>query len=198
MTKSNDRDSDHDINPLFLNRWSPRVLDGQPIGQETLFRILEAARWAPSASNVQPWRFIYGLAGSPSFDRMLGLLNEGNRVWAGNASVLLFLVSDELSRRADGSTRPNRSHSFDAGASWAMLALQATHLGYQAHAMGGVDFERAQVELSVPNDHRIEAAIAIGRPTERTNLSEEQRIRETPNGRRPLSTFMFEGVFSAP
>lgn len=195
MTDANGRHSPHDIDPLFLRRWSPRAFTGEAMSDEDLKTILEAAHWAPSASNYQPWRFIYGHRGTEAFARLLGLLDEGNQAWAKDVSVLVFVVSDMLRRRPDGVARPSRSHSFDAGAAWAMMALQSTISGYLAHGMGGVDFERAQKELDVPADYKIEAAIGIGKLADLSTLPEHLREREVPNTRKPLASLAFEGRF---
>ena len=197
MISRNGRQSDLAINPLFIERWSPRAFTGETMTLDELKVLLEAARWAPSASNIQPWRFLYALKGDKTFDTFLDLLMPGNQVWAGSASVLLFVCSDTLSRRSDGTSRPSRSHSFDAGAAWAMLALQAQLSGYAAHGMGGVDFDRAAKVLNVPSEFRIEAAVAIGRMADKSILPEDLQAREVPSQRKPLSEIMFEGGFDA-
>ncbi|SMC89322.1 nitroreductase family protein [Rhizobium sp. RU36D] len=195
MIQANGRQSDYNIHPLFLQRWSPRAFTGEAMPEDDLMTILEAAHWAPSAGNGQPWRFIYGHRGTEAFNLLLSLLDDGNQVWAKDASVLVFVVSETVRHRPDGTTRPIRSHSFDAGAAWAMLALQATMSGYLAHGMGGVNFDRAQVELDVPSDHKIEAAVAIGKLADLSALPDHLREREKPNGRNPLDTMVFEGKF---
>jgi nitroreductase len=115
-----------------------------------------------------------------------------------NASVLLYILSDTLIA-APGSEdfKPSHSHSFDAGAAWALLALQATRLGYHAHAMSGVDFDKARVELGVPDRFRIEAAVAIGRIADKSILSESLQAREVPSGRKDISEFVTAGNFPA-
>jgi nitroreductase len=196
MTTSNSRTSEFDIDPMFLDRWSPRAFTGEAMEETALLTILEAAHWAPSASNYQPWRFIYTLNTSPDWERFLGLLNESNQVWARSASALVFLFSDSLSRRDDGSEpKPLRSHSFDTGAAWAMLSLQALRSGYLAHAMGGVDFERAFGELGAPEGFRAEAAVAIGKRANPDDLPEHLKAREVPNRRKNLSEVAFAGSF---
>ncbi|WP_454288827.1 nitroreductase family protein [Rhizobium arsenicireducens] len=196
MTTSNNRTSDFDIDPIFLDRWSPRAFNGEPMDRTALLTILEAAHWAPSARNYQPWRFIYALNTDPEWDGFVGLLNESNQVWAKSASALVLLFSDTLSRRNDGSEpRPLRSHSFDTGAAWAMLSLQAVRSGYLAHAMGGVDFDRAQSELGAPAGFRAEAAVAIGKLANPADLPDHLKAREVPNGRKKLSDVAFSGAF---
>ena len=196
MTTSKSRTSAFDIDPMFLDRWSPRAFTGESMDETALLTILDAAHWAPSASNYPPWRFIYALNTTPEWDRFLGLLNESNQVWARSASALVFLFSDSLSRRVDGSEpKPLRSHSFDTGAAWAMLSLQALRSGYLAHAMGGVDFVRALEVLDAPADFRAEAAVAIGRRADPDTLPDHLKTREVPNRRKDLSEVAFAGSF---
>ena len=190
------RQSDHPIDPIFLERWSPRAFDGRAMPESDLLSLIEAARWAPSAFNVQPWRFLYALRDDAHWQQYLELLDSFNRAWAQQASALVFLLSDSLMFAEDpAKTKPSRCHSFDAGAAWAQLALQATRMGYQAHGMAGIDYEKSRKSLQVPERYRIEIAIAIGRRADATNLPEDLRERETPSSRRPLQELAFAGAF---
>ena len=132
------RQSDHPIDPLFLERWSPRAFDGSEIPDSDLMTMFEAARWAPSAFNSQPWLFLYAKREEADWQRFLGLLIPWNQGWAHSASVLIYILSDSLMETRPGIWKESHSHSFDAGAAWASLALQATRLGYRAHGMSGV------------------------------------------------------------
>jgi nitroreductase len=194
---SQPRQTDHAIHPLFINRWSPRAFTGESIDQPTLDSLFEAARWAPSANNSQPWRFIYARNGSAHWPELLELLNEKNRAWASNASVLIVLVSKTTHLRAgsDAATAL-RNHSLDAGAAWAHLALQAEHAGWHSHAIGGFDREQARTVLGVPDGYQVEIAIAIGKLASRDSLSAELQAREQPNQRNPLHSLIAEGRFS--
>src|SRR5690349_8362831 len=128
------RQPDHPIDPLFLERWSPRAFDGSDLPEADLLRIFEAARWAPSAFNSQPWRFLYARRGDEHWDLFLSLLIPWNQGWAHSASVLVYILSDSLPiTDKAGQPQPSTTHSFDAGAAWACLALQATRMGYHAH-----------------------------------------------------------------
>ena len=198
MTDANHRHSDHPIDKLFLERWSPRAFTDEQMGEADLMTLFEAARWAPSSYNSQPWRFIYGRRGTPHFDAMLDLLVEFNQGWAKNAAVLMALVSNSTMLPPGKDTPvPSYSHSMDAGSAWASLALQATLLGWQAHGMVGFDKERAFAELGVPVGYRVEQMIAVGRPGDKTTLAEAMAAREHPSERIPLAQIVMEGKFKA-
>lgn len=192
----NPRQSEHPVEPIFLERWSPRAFTGEEIPQAELDSIFEAARWAPSSYNSQPWRFLYAKRGTAHFDTFLGLLNPFNQQWAKNASVIIIAVSARSFVRP-GTTEvlQSRTHSFDTGAAWANLALQASKLGWHAHGIGGFDVEKTRTELKVPDDYEVEIAIALGRRGEKTILPENFHGGETPNDRRPLKDSAFEGAF---
>ncbi len=194
MTTFQGRTSDHPVENLILERWSPRAFTGDSIPTETLMSIFEAARWAPSSYNSQPWRFIYGLHGTPAFDTILGLLVPFNQSWANNAAVLIVAVS-KTTMMARDTEMPSHSHSFDAGAAWQSLALQATALGWHTHGMVGFDMARAATELGVPDGYRVEAAIALGKQADKSILPEEVQAREVPSQRNKVETFAFEGRF---
>lgn len=197
MTTVGPRTSDHDIDPLFLVRWSPRAFTGEAIPESVLMQIFEAARWAPSAYNSQPWRFVYARNGTPSWDGMLSLLVEGNRIWCKEAGALMVIASNSMMIPPGKDTPvPSHSHSFDTGSAWANLALQATKLGWYAHGMVGFDRERAFAELGFVEGYRIEAAVALGRLGDKSKLPEALQAREAPNGRNPISASVFEGKFT--
>jgi nitroreductase len=182
------------VHQVFVDRWSPRAFDESEIPEDDLEAIFAAAALAPSAFNYQPWTFLYARRGDENWDRFLSLLIPFNQSWAKDASVLVFIVSDTKMRKGEDAN-DNHSHSFDAGAAWAHMALQATLLGYHAHGMTGVDFDKARAELGVPADHRIEAAIAIGRRAAPERLPEPLREREVPSGRKPLQDVTIRGNF---
>jgi nitroreductase len=198
MTAANSRSTDYPIDPLFLQRWSPRAFTGEVIPENELMTLLEAAHWAPSCFNSQPWRFIYARRDTEHWPRLFGLLNPFNQSWVKNASALVILVSKTtlLPRGADKEV-PSHSHSMDAGAAWACLALQAVRSGWAAHAMIGFDIPRAAVELGVPDGYRVECAIAIGRQTDKSVLPESMQAREVPTPRVPLTQLAGEGSFGA-
>ena len=191
------RQPDHPVDPLFLDRWSPRAFDGSDIPGEDLLTIFEAARWAPSAFNSQPWHFLYAKRGDANWARFLSLLIPWNQSWAHSASVLVYIVSDSLpfTDKATGEPAPSTTHSFDAGAAWACLALQATRMGYFAHGMSGIQHELARAELGLPERFHLNAAFVIGRIGDPAMLAERLRAREAPSDRRPLGDFVHAGNF---
>jgi len=190
------RTPDHPIDPLFLERWSPRAFDGSEVPDSDLMAMFEAARWAPSAFNSQPWRFLYAKRGDGDWERFLSLLIPWNQGWAHSASVLIYILSDSMPMTGkDGAPQGSHSHSFDAGAAWACLALQATKMGYHAHGMSGIQMDKAREELRVPERWRIEAAAVVGRIGDPAMLDDKLRAREVPSGRKGVGEFVFRGGF---
>jgi nitroreductase len=195
----NDRRADRPIDPLFLERWSPRAFDASDMSEADLLTIFEAARWAPSAFNSQPWRFLYARRGDENWALFLSLLIPWNQSWAHSASALIYILSDSTpSVDRAGEPKLSHSHSFDAGAAWACLALQAARMGYFAHGMSGIQMELARAELRVPERYRIEAAAAIGRLGDPAMLDDKLRAREVPSGRKAVAEFAFAGTFPSP
>ena len=184
------RTPDRPIDPLFIDRWSPRAMSGEPITREELFTLFEAARWAPSSGNSQPWRMLYAHRDSEHWPRFFGLLAEGNKTWCVHAAVLVVFVSQTL--RA-GSDRVLPTHSYDTGSAWMSLAYQGWISGYVVHGMAGFDYDRARSELGVPSDFQVNAMCAIGHPGPLENLPEPLRLRETPSPRKKVEEFAFEG-----
>ncbi len=191
------RTADHPVDPLFTSRWSPRGFTGEPVPDAVLQSAFEAARWAPSASNVQPWRFLIARPGDGYWETYLDLLMPRNRLWAAQASALVLILSArQLERR--GETVHNHSHSFDAGAAWANFAHQALLLGWHTHGIGGFDLTAARARLNIPEDLAIEAFVALGRKGELSGLDPQFHDAEVPNGRRPLTETVFAGSLGAP
>ncbi len=197
MTKSaNSRTADHDVEALFLERWSPRAFTEEEIPEADLFSLFEAARWAPSSYNSQPWVFLYARRSSPHWGKFLGLLNEFNQSWAKRAGAIVIIASNSTMLPPGAEKRvPSHSHSFDAGAAWGAFALQGSKLGWYTHAMVGFDIPRAFAELNFSAGYRVEAAVAVGRLGDKSILPESLQARETPNARKPIGDFAFEGSF---
>ena len=182
------------VHPLFVDRWSPRAFDESAIPDEDLEAIFSAAGLAPSAFNYQPWKFLYARRGDANWERFLSLLIPFNQMWAKDAGALVFIVSDTRHRKPDGEADLH-SHSFDAGAAWAQMALQASLLGYHAHGMTGLEFDKARAELGLPEDIRLEAAVAIGRRDAPERLPEGLRGAEVPTGRKPVDEIAVAGSY---
>ena len=197
MPSANSRSTDHDISPMFLERWSPRAMTGAAISEAELMVLFDAARWAPSSYNSQPWRFLYARRDTAHWPMFLSFLNANNQSWAKNASALVVLVSKKNMLPPGAAAEvPSYTHALDAGAAWAYLALQAQLKGLAAHAMIGFDMARAAEELRVPADHRVEIAIAIGKKGDKSVLPEALQAREAPNSRQPLGAIVREGPFA--
>jgi len=191
-----ERVADYPIDRLFIDRWSPRAFTGEAISETELFSLFEAARWAPSSYNSQPWRFLYARRDTAHWERFLGLLIPYNRSWAQHAAALIFVVSKSTMLPPGKTTEiPSHSHSFDAGAAWGSLALQALKSGWAAHGMVGLNFDEAFAVLGLPQGYRVEAAIAVGRQGDKSILPEALQAREAPSGRLAVREIAFEGGF---
>lgn len=154
------RMSEYSINPLILNRWSPRSMTGEELNDEDIMSLFEAARWAPSSFNNQPWRFIYAKRNTGYWDRLFNLLADTNKSWAKNAALLAVVISR---KNFEFNGKPARTHQFDAGSAWENLALEASSRGIVAHGMQGFDYEKARTELGIPADFEVLAMVAIGK-----------------------------------
>jgi nitroreductase len=186
------RRADHPIDKLFLDRWSPRAMSGEELTEQELMVLFEAARWAPSSGNNQPWRVLYARRNGKHWPVFFDLLGEGNKRWAHKAAALLIFISKKT--RDNG--QPAITHSFDTGAAWVSLALQGALKGYVVHGMQGFDYERAREVLKIPEGFSVEAAAVVGRPGDVADLPEDLRQREVPNSRRPVKESVCEGPFS--
>jgi nitroreductase len=196
MTNAAGRVADYPIDPMFLARWSPRAFLPRPISPNDLMTMLEAARWAPSSFNAQPWRFVYAHRETEFWDSFLDLLVPRNQEWARHASALVFVVSKSTMRPiGPGHDVPSTTYALDAGAASGYMALQAYLMGWHVHGMAGFDHDRTRVVLKVPDDHVVLAVYAIGRPGAPTALPEALRAREHPSSRVPLTELVFEGNF---
>jgi nitroreductase len=175
-----------EVDPLFVERWSPRSFAGERLTADQVRSLFEAARWAPSGSNVQPWFFVYA-DDEESLARARPLLRDGNRRWADRAPFLLFIFA----RRVNPKTgEPNRLAAFDTGAAWMALALQAVKLGLVAHAMGGVHRDRVNEELGLPaEEYEFLCGVAIGKRGAPELLPQDLQEREVPSSRKPTSEF---------
>jgi nitroreductase len=181
------------INPLFLNRWSPRSMTGEEMDDDTIMSLFEAARWAPSSYNNQPWRFIYAKRNTPYWNRLFDLVAEPNKVWAKNAALIVVVVSN---KHFDINGKYSITHQYDAGAAWENLALEASIRELVAHGMQGFDYERTRADLGIPDSFDVMAMIAIGKRGPKENLPKNLQEKEAPNGRKPLREIVMEGSFT--
>ncbi|MFT5572665.1 MAG: nitroreductase [Cryomorphaceae bacterium] len=177
------RSTNTDLDPMFTQRWSPRAFQKHPISEEAMNRIMDAARWSPSCFNAQPWRFYTST--DSSFDDFLNLLVEGNQGWAKDTSVIGFLVGQKNFEHND---TPNAYSSFDSGAAWMSMTLQARLEGLYTHGMGGI--KAGEVAEYLKLDHHQSEVImgfAIGKLADLDALDAEKRAAETPNERKALN-----------
>lgn len=182
---------EHPINALFLNRWSPYAYSSRAVPEDALNRIFEAARWAASSYNEQPWRFL--VAKTPAdLEKFRNFMVPANQSWANVAPVLVLTVGKKTFSH-NGS--PNRVFIHDVGAASATMALAATMEGLHAHGMAGFDPELARATLGIPTDYEPIAMWAIGYHGETAQLPPEMQPRDTPTSRRPLWEIVMEGEF---
>ena len=196
MMTINDRVADYPIDPMFLERWSPRAFNCETINTADLLTMLEAARWAASSFNSQPWRFVYARRDTHHWAGFLDLLVPHNQRWARDAAALVMVLSHHTGMNPrTGGEIPLPTHSFDAGIASGFFALQASRMGWFVHGMAGFDHAGARDVLRVPSDYTLEAAFAVGRRSSPSKLPESLQAREHPSGRLPLKEIVFEGRF---
>ena len=189
------RKPEHAIAPIFLERWSPRSYTEEAIPESVLMQCFEAARWAPSSTNQQPWRFLYCRRGGENWPNFVEAILERSRLWAQHAAAIVFFVSKDAVF-ARGEHKISRSHAFDTGAAWENFALQATMLDWAVHAIGGYDQKNAPRLLGLPEEGwHIHCAVTIGRRGDKGFLLDEFAAREHPNLRVPLNLLLMEGGF---
>lgn len=166
-------------------RWSPRAFADKPVSKEELHRLLEAARWAPSSYNDQPWRFFVGIKGDSTWQRIFDSLGEFNQAWAKNAPILILTATHmEFSQNQ----KPNHHAMHDLGLATAMLMVQATHQGLHTHGMAGFDHGKARAAFSIPPEYEVGAVLAIGYFGNPEKLPEGMKQRELePRKRKSLS-----------
>ncbi len=191
-SEKNVRKGESPITPLILNRWSPRALSGEKLSDEELLSLFEAAKWAPSAFNNQPWRFIYVKNGTPAWDKVFLALANGNKIWTAKAAVLVLVVSRSNFEYND---RPNPTASFDCGSAWQSLALEASARGLVAHAMSGFDYDAVRANFNIPEDYKPEVVIALGHHGNKDDLPEDLRAIEFPSDRKKVQEIISEGEF---
>jgi nitroreductase len=180
------------VDSSFVDRWSPRSFHPEPVDPDAVQALFEAARWSPSASNLQPWLFVYA-DNDETLERVRPIVRDGNRRWSDRAPLLVFIFA----RRNNPKTgEPNRLAAFDTGAAWMALALQAAKLGLHTHAMGGIHPDRAHAILGVPEgEYECLCGVAIGKRAPAEHLPDDLRAREAPNERNSRDTIAHRGAY---
>jgi nitroreductase len=188
---------DYPIHPLLAERRSLRAFSRKTVESEILGGLLEAARWAPSCANEQPWSFIVAVKDDkPEFERLLGCLIEFNLEWAQHAPVLILSVARMIFQSTG---KPNRHAFHDVGQAIASLTVQATASGLAVHQMAGFDVEKARREFAIPQDHEPVAVTAIGYPGSPAELPDKLRQKElAPRQRKALADLVFARSFGQP
>jgi nitroreductase len=185
------------IHDLIKRRWSPRAFSERPVESDKLRSVLEAARWAPSSRNEQPWAFLVATREDPKgYGALFGVLMEMNQAWAGKAPALILTVAHTRLEKDD---QPNRHGFFDLGQATANLIFQATSLGLATHQMGGFRVDAAKESFGIPEGWEPLSVIALGYPGDAESLPEPLRERENAQRRRkPLEEFVFSGTWGHP
>lgn len=191
---SRNADTDAPLIEPILERWSPRAFADRPVSAEDMRTLLEAARWAPSCKNQQPWRFVYAHADTEGFDRLVGLLDDWNSQWAPHGPVLLLTLAKKTFD--DGVHNAHAWH--DVGLAMGQLLVQASAMGLYVHQMAGFDWKGAPEILGLPDDIQPVAMATIGYLGDPSTLNDELAEAERkPRSRKPLSEIAFEGGWPA-
>jgi len=169
-------------------------MSGEEIAEEELLTLFEAARWAPSSYNNQPWRILYARRNTTHWQLFFDLLVDFNKTWVKEAAALVVFLSKTT---FDHNDEPAVTHSFDTGAAWENFALQATLKNLVVHGMQGFDYDRARTVLKIPLNFQVEAMAAIGKPGKKEDLPVRLQERETPSDRRKLAETINEGPYIA-
>ncbi len=185
------RDFNYNIMDEIKERWSPRSISDKKVKERDIWSILEAARYAPSCFNEQPWKFILAEE-EKDLENMRKLLLDSNRIWADKATVLITIISKKT---FDMNGKDNYWYKFDAGTAWAYLSLEAQRRGLITHAMGGFKKEEGRKLLNIPEEYDIMAVIAVGIIGNKEDLDESLKEREDPGDRKPLEEIVFQGKF---
>jgi nitroreductase len=183
-----ERQPGHDVLPLFVGRWSPRAFRPEPVPRRVLESMAEAARWAPSSLNLQPWRFFVASTG-PARDLWNTAVGERNRAWSDRAGGLAWVVAKTTlgPNPFHPPETPNRHALFDAGMAAIQFVLEGERHGVRSHFVGGIDPARAHAILGLAPDEEVVCAIVVGYPADPATLPDGLRQRERPSGRKPLA-----------
>ena len=193
MTKYLNRLSTYPILALLLSRVSLRAFSEERLDQEELMALFEAARWAPSSYNSQPWRFIYARRGEKEWHLFFDTLVDFNKSWCKTADTLIAVISRNHFEHND---TPCPTAPFDSGAAWMSLAIEAHARNLIAHAMMGFNHDMLKENLHIPDTYSIQAMIAVGKIGEKEHLPKELQEKEVPSTRKPLSEIISKGSFN--
>lgn len=180
------------IQQFFLSRVSSRAFSEERLTEGELLSLFEAARWAPSSYNNQPWRFIYVRRGEPDWNLLFDPLVDFNKSWAKNADALILVLSR---KNFSHNEKPSHTSEFDAGAAWMSLAIEAHFQKLVTHCMEGFDYDQVRKNLHIPETYTINAMVAIGKPGDPEVLPEELQEKEIPSLRKPLDEIISKGKF---
>lgn len=186
----------HDIHHLLEERWSPRAFADKPLTEDDMHLLLEAGRWAPSSNNLQPWRIVWGLRGTETYDRIFGCLKEFNQNWNKESAQALWLTAYKTDMK-DGE-QENFHALHDVGLFMGNVSVQAQSMGIALHQMAGIDFKKAKEEFQFPENYHFATAVSFGyyggdldTIPEDLHEAEKKSMRE----RIPQSEFAFNGNF---
>lgn len=182
------RKFNYEIMEEIKERWSPRAFDEATVEKDELMAVLEAASYAPSCFNEQPWRFVVGYS-EDKLEKLRGILTPSNQAWANRAPVLVLIASK---KKFEHNNKNNRWHEFDAGTAWGFMSLEAQRRGLITHAMGGFDKEKAHREFNISDDYDLIAVVAIGRYGDKNSLSQDLQERENPAARKSLDELILD------
>ncbi len=195
MNTDNQASANHKVLDIIQNRWSPRAFSEKTITSETFNTLMEAARWAASSMNEQPWRFIYAFKGEKVFDQIADTLMPGNKPWAEQAPALLITI---VKTTFDRNGKPNRNAQHDLGLAIGNLSLQATAEGIGLHQMGGIFLDKIRETFGLPEAYEAVSVIAMGYYGNPDSLTEELKARElATRQRKPITEFAFHGNFKS-
>lgn len=192
MTTFLNRETSYSILPLLLSRVSYRAFREERLTEEELMSLFEAARWAPSSFNNQPWRFLYARRGEEGWNPLFESLIDFNKQWCATADTLVLVVSRNTFEHNE---KPSATASFDTGSAWMSLALEATNKKLIAHAMQGFDHDAVRTAFRIPPVFTVEVMIAIGKPGDPLSLPPELREKEVPSLRKPLAQIVSQAIF---
>lgn len=193
MTVTLNRLSTYPIQDLLLSRVSYRAFSEARLSEGELMALFEAARWAPSSYNNQPWRFIYARRGEKEWETLFNVLVDFNKSWCKNADTLVLVISKS---DFEHNNKPSLTSGFDTGAAWMSLAIEAHARNIIAHGMEGFDYELIKKNLQIPDSYRVQAMIAIGKPGTKERLPKELQEKEVPSQRKPLQDIVSKGKFT--